>query len=111
MKRIIIGFVVLVFVTNAEAFVRMTLTHTVASVGVSSAQALAANTSRRYLKLINDHATQVIYCKFGVTAVVNEGIRINAAGGVVTFEDLMPMTALNCIATGASTPLLISQGQ
>lgn len=112
MRRVATGFLALLLLaTPVDAF-RTTLTHTAVSVLVTptSTAALAANGSRNFLKLQNDHGTQVIYCKFGAAAVVNEGIRVNAAGGEVTFDTGVPTGALNCTSTGGTSVLLVSEG-
>jgi hypothetical protein len=49
-------------------------------VGTSSTEVRAANTERRYLLLVNDSDTE-IYVALGTDAVLNEGIRLNSAGG------------------------------
>ena len=95
--------------SDAYAF-RTLVTHTTVSVGVGSGLALAANGQRNHVCLQNDHATQVVYCKWNATAVVNQGMRVNAAGGTICFDYTVPSGLLNCIATGATTPLLVSEG-
>ena len=57
-----------------------TVTHTVVNATTVSGAALAANVNRKYALLINDSDT-VLYIKIGATAVVNQGIRLNANGG------------------------------
>jgi len=57
-----------------------TPTHTAPSIGSSTTTALAANASRLYAMFIND-SDEVIYLKLGASAVLNEGIRLNANGG------------------------------
>ncbi len=57
------------------------LTHTALTVGTSSGVVLAANAERSYVKIINDSDT-VIYLKVGAAAVVNQGIRVEANGGI-----------------------------
>ena len=89
---------------------RTTITHTVVSVDGASEAVLAANGARNFVRLTNDHATAVVYCKWGATAVLNEGFRVNAVGGVYHLEVKVPRAALNCIATGAATPLLVEEG-
>jgi len=63
-----------------EAAPITTPTHTAVNVTVASGAVLAANANRLYALLVNDSDT-VIYIKLGAAAVVNQGIRINAAGG------------------------------
>jgi hypothetical protein len=89
---------------------RTRVVNTTVACGVASGAALAANDTRNFLLLVNDHATQVIYVAIDAVATVNNGIRINAAGGSHQFAAKVPIGALTCIATGAATPLLISEG-
>ena len=55
-------------------------TNTKVSVGSSSTTVLALNTSRVAAILVND-SDEVIYISLSGTAVINEGIRLNAYGG------------------------------
>lgn len=95
---------------EAQQTDRTKVTNTTVSCGAASGAALAINENRNMLMLQNDHATQVIYVAIDAVATLNNGIRVNAAGGQVTFTVKVPVGALTCIATGASTPLLISEG-
>lgn len=80
---------------------------TAVSIGASNVAAVAANPNRSRIILQNDHATQVIYLSFGGTAVANVGLRLNAAGGSLTLDGYSG--AISAIATGASTPLLVTE--
>ncbi len=73
----------------------------VVSVGGTSAQIVAANADRVEVTIVNDHATQVVYLGFGQAAVLNSGIRLNAAGGSYTTSGFSG--AIHAIATGATT--------
>jgi hypothetical protein len=95
---------------EAQQTDRTKVTNTTVSCGAASAAALAANENRNFLLLVNDHATQVIYLGVDATAALNAGIRINAAGGSLKLDVKVPVGALTCIATGATTTLLISEG-
>jgi hypothetical protein len=77
----------------------------VATVNAVDGNVVAAKGARVEITLTNDHATNVIYLSLGGTAVVGQGIRLNAAGGSYTTSAYTG--AVNAIATGASTPLLI----
>ena len=74
--------------------------------GTSSVM-VAQNVGRREITIVNDHATQVIYLQLATkrdvapTAVVGEGIRLNAAGGSWTSNEWDG--AIAAIATGAGT--------
>ncbi len=54
--------------------------HTAVTVSGKSVEVLAASPSRVSALFVND-GSSVIYLKFGATAVVNEGIRLNGFGG------------------------------
>ena len=57
-----------------------TAVHTELGVTATSQEALALNHERMYAMFIND-STNVIYLRLGETAIANEGIRLNSAGG------------------------------
>jgi len=80
------------------------------AVGPASTVALAANIQRKYAVLINDSANP-IYLNFTGPAVVNTGIRLNAAGG--SYE-MMPGNvwrgAINMISAVAADVLLVTEG-
>jgi hypothetical protein len=80
-----------------------------ASVGVSSAQALAPG-ARKYLFVQNVSATASVGCNFGGgTAALNTaGTRMLPPYASATFEEsFVPNQAVNCIASAASTPVTI----
>lgn len=80
---------------------------TTGTAGVASAPVAAQQIGRREITIVNDHATQIIYLQLATaegvapTAVVGQGIRLNAAGGSWTSN--MWDGAIACIATGATT--------
>lgn len=83
---------------------------TYATVGVSSAQALASNSSRKGLILTNT-STGNISLGFGATAVLNSGITLYP-GGVFFMDEYMYTTAaVNAIAANASSNLAIQEWQ
>lgn len=71
------------------------------SVSGSDIALVAANADRTAVTICNDHATQIVYLAFGTTAVINQGIRLNAAGGTITIT--WWTGAIRAIASGAST--------
>lgn len=85
----------------------------VVTAGVASAALTGTNLSRTEITVCNDHATNVAYLQlatsFGTapTAVVGQGIRLNAAGG--SWTSSFWKGAVACIATGAATPLTITE--
>ena len=76
------------------------------SVGTSSAVALAADPNRVYLALVND-SDAPIYIEFGGAAAVNDGWRLNANGGGIVFDTIVPIDEIRAISTGSSKKLLI----
>lgn len=74
------------------------------SVGNTSTQVLAANTNRRYAVFIND-SDETIYLAFGEDAAMNEGIRLNAAGGCYELSHVLGNLnnlAVNAICSSGS---------
>lgn len=87
-------------------------TNTFATVGVASAEALAANVNRRCATFVNDSAN-TIYLAFGAAAVVGSGIRLNANGGSFTMQAgdaLFTLLDVRAIAGGAGSNLCIVEG-
>lgn len=82
----------------------ITPTHTAVNVTASSAEVLASNANRKYALFIND-SDAVIYLKIGVSAVLNEGIRLNANGGSYEMS-----SAIGNLATGAVNGIHGSSG-
>jgi hypothetical protein len=115
---IVLFCLLVLFTTSADAQQvtdRTKVTNTTVTCGAGSVAALAVNENRNFLMFTNDHATQVIYLSNDGTgapaaATVNNGIRVSAAGGSIMFDVKVPLGAFNCIATGATTPLLVSEG-
>lgn len=77
-------------------------TPTNVTVGVASTTVLAANANRKFAVFVNDSDT-TIYLSLSGTAVMNEGIRLNASGGSyeinLTNLYLGVITAI-CVAAG-----------
>lgn len=106
----------LLFLTAAPAFAQapqVVVSHSVVNVAITSTQVVAANTSRGFLLIENDSDTS-LYCKIGVAAVVNEGIRINSNGGSFEMSRTnrnLDTRAVNCIHGGAGTKtMLVTEG-
>lgn len=82
------------------------------TVGGSSALLISRNQGRREITVCNDHATQVAYLTLPTddstpTAVLNAGIRLNAAGG--SWTSTQWDGAVYAIATGAGTVLTVTE--
>ncbi len=91
---------------------KQVLTHTTVTAGVASGAALAANTSRKYVLLVND-SDAVIYLKIGAAAVLNAGIRLNANGGSYEMSAVygnLDTRVINAISSAADKALLVTEG-
>lgn len=91
----------------------VTLTHTTAAMGTSTAAVLAASSDRKYALIINDSDT-VVYLKLGAAAVANEGIRLTASGGSFEMSPQignLDQRAINgIIGSGSGKVVVVSQG-
>lgn len=83
-------------------------TPTFATVGVASAQALASNSSRKGLELVNTSAN-TISIAFGSTAVLNSGITLTPYSSFSMNEYCYNTGAMNAIASGSSSNLSIQE--
>ena len=118
MKRLftssLIGLVVLLGAPTFGLGGIIVITHANPDIGVASTSVLAAISSakaRVHIYLENDSDT-TLYCKFGAAAVVNQGIRLAAAGTegnrlIYDSHTGVPQTALNCISSGGATKRLL----
>ena len=92
----------------------MNVSHGTVAVTGASGTVLAANANRRYLLLQNDDASATIYLRLGTAAaVLNSGLRLNAAGG--SHEMTMPAGnlwtgAITGIVASGTARLLYTQG-
>lgn len=81
------------------------------TVGSSSGSCLAASTAKTFLQIQNTSVSASIACAFGTSAVLNSsgsvqlGVGQAASWGVNTGG--VPTGQMNCIASGASTPLYV----
>lgn len=83
---------------------------TVASVGTSSASAVASNASRKGL-ILQNNSVNTIYLGIGATAVIGSGITLYP-GGVFNMDEFMFFTgAVNAIASGAASSMAIQEFQ
>lgn len=85
------------------------LQETVVSVGTESTAVLAKSDARRYLQLIND-SDSVIYIsiKDDTAAALNTGTRLNANGGAIVFDRVIPSGSITAISSGANKKLLVT---
>lgn len=84
-------------------------TGTAVTVGNTSTSVLSADSDRKYLALVND-SDEAIYVELGGTAVMNEGIRLNAGGGSLVMEigSAMYTGAVTAICTTGSKVLTVT---
>ena len=80
-----------------------TVTNSATTVGNTTTEVMDEDLDRKWAVFIND-SDEVIYLAFGADAVLNQGLRLNAAGG--TFE----MTTFNCYQ-GAINAICTSGGK
>ena len=81
---------------------------TAATVGVASAQAVATNSSRKGLILVNTSANR-ISLGFGATAVLDSGVTLYPGGSFSMGEYDFYTGAVNAIASAASSNLAIQE--
>lgn len=79
-----------------------------ATVGVASAQAVAANASRKGLVLVNVSNNRISF-GLGATAVLDSGITLYPGGVWEMDEYTFDVGAVNAIASAASSPLAIQE--
>jgi len=97
---------------SADPGVYTTPTHTQPVIANATTVALAANANRLYALFVND-GTEPIYLKIGVAAVMNQGIRLNAAGGsyeISRRSGNMNVGAFNGICASGGMTLLVTEG-
>lgn len=79
------------------------------SVGVTSAQAVAANASRKSLVLINTSSNNISFGIGANAAVLNNGITLTPNGVWESDEYSYVTSAINAIAAGASSNLSVQE--
>ena len=83
---------------------------TAASVGVASAEALAANAGRKALVMVNTSANRISLAFGANPAVLNSGITLFPSGGTWTMgPETFTTAAINAIAGGAASNLAIQE--
>lgn len=79
-----------------------------ASVGTSSAQAVASNGSRKGL-LITNLSNNIVFLGLGATAELNKGIALTPYGAFQMDEFTFCTSAVNAIATGTSSTVSVQE--
>ena len=79
------------------------------SVGNTTTSVLGANPNRGFADFVND-SDEVIFLAKAITAVMNEGIRLNAAGGSHTIDGSNPYYGpLSAICASGSKVLTVTE--
>lgn len=100
-----------VVVTGSVTIIKTPLTPsapTTGSVGVASASLVASNANRKGL-IIQNLSANIIYLGLGATAVLNSGITLYPGGVYEMTEFDFATSAVNAIATGASSTVSIQE--
>ena len=103
---------VLAAVVAGGVGVYTTPTHTWPTIGAGTTVALAANANRLYAAFVND-GTEAIYLYLGAAAVMNRGIRLNAAGGSYEMSreiGNLYVGAVNGICASGGMILVVTEG-
>lgn len=83
-------------------------TMTFASVGTSSATALASTSARGFLTIWNNSTTSNVVCNpSGGVATLTQGIPLFPGSSYTFDSNFVPNAAVNCIAAAAATPITI----
>lgn len=98
-------------VFTVNSLPRTSLTTAGCSVGVASAQCLAATTAQNWVQVQNTSTSASISCAWGGTAALNSSGSFMLAPGQSAAWGMMsngiPNAALNCIASAAASPLYV----
>jgi hypothetical protein len=98
---------------TGSSVVYTTATHTQPAITTATTVALAANANAKYRLFVNDSDT-VIYLKIAVSAVLNQGIRLNAYGGSYEMSTMLGNLntgVVNAIHGGSGNKaLLVTEG-
>jgi len=89
--------------------VTRTATTTAVTIGATTTAVLATKPERKSATLVND-SDEVIYLALGGTAVMNQGIRLNAAGGSYEVNATNLYTgAISAICASGTKVLCVTQ--
>ena len=84
-------------------------TPTFATVGITSAQVLAANTNRKGFVFVNTSANNISFGIGANAAVLGSGITLTPNGVWVSDEYNFTTSAINAIASGAGSNLTVQE--
>lgn len=103
-----IGLTVALLASVALAQV-VNVAHTSVNVTTSTTEVVATKSNRGYLLLEND-SDETMWCNIGADAVLNEGIRLNAAGGSYEMsrgERNIDRSEVDCIHNGTGNKVML----
>ena len=89
--------------------INVNLTHTSVNVTTSTTEIIALKSNRGYLLFEND-SDETFWCAVGKNAVLNEGIRLNAAGGSYEMsrgERNIDKREVDCIHNGTGNKVIL----
>ena len=106
----ILGLAVLLclFAIPAYSAVPATITHAAVNVAVTSTSVLAASAATRSLLVLVNDSDVNMYCNIGgAAAVMNQGLRLNAAGGAILLDVSVSQNEVFCIHGGSGSKVLL----
>lgn len=90
--------------------VRATFTESVVTAGTVSVNVLNGNASRRFLQVVNDSDTIVYLSLQGIAATANKGTRLNANGGNIVLDHVVPTATVSAITSADAKTILVTEG-
>jgi len=96
-------------ISGSSAPINGSSNYAAATIGASSTSVLASATVRYFLSITNQSAVNNVACNLGGTAVINGAGSIDIPPGwqLVWEGTYVPLDAVNCIASGSSTPITV----
>lgn len=105
-KLLLLALLLLPSISHAQA--PATITHSQVNVTISSTAVVAAAATRRAILIIQNDSDTDMYCNFaGAAAALNAGVRLNANGGSIFFDVVVPKVAVNCIHGGTGNKVAL----
>ncbi len=105
---VFVGVLLLSILSIARAAEQVTPIHTAVNVTTTTTAVVTTTVIfRRLLILIND-SDETMYCNLaGAAAVLNQGIRLNSAGGNILMDVAVTKSAVNCIHGGTGNKVIL----
>lgn len=89
---------------------QITPTQTQATVGVASANLVAASGTRKYLLVQNNGATDIFLNLSGAAATLTNGIKVAAAGGSYESSGSIVTGAITAISSASNSTVIVVEG-